>query len=215
MPEPTSPATPPTAASAPSLPAWAEEMRQVFRAGATSQFVLHGNVFDLVPAPGRAAAGRAGLSLARLPGRHHVPALRRRRPLRPRARRAVSSRPTRGKAGRLQGRRGGVPLPEGRRRVPRRPRAPSTPWPSNSRRLELRNQLPRDPKGALEIVDRILAFARQRTKVQDGKPVADPLKIAVLIDYAHYIAPAGVAPVYLGDLSQSIIQILDWSRTRP
>ena len=33
------------------LPAWAEEMRQVFRAGATSQFVLHGNVFDLVPAP--------------------------------------------------------------------------------------------------------------------------------------------------------------------
>jgi hypothetical protein len=36
----------------PTLPAWAEEMRQVFRAGATSQFVLHGNVFDLVPAPG-------------------------------------------------------------------------------------------------------------------------------------------------------------------
>ena len=33
------------------LPAWAEEMRQVFKAGATSQFVLHGNVFDLVPAP--------------------------------------------------------------------------------------------------------------------------------------------------------------------
>src|SRR5512142_1148021 len=33
------------------LPAWADEMRQVFRAGATSQFVLHGNVFDLVPCP--------------------------------------------------------------------------------------------------------------------------------------------------------------------
>src|SRR5512139_3224674 len=42
--------TPPTPV-APSLPAWAGEMREVFRAGATSQFVLHGNVFDLVPAP--------------------------------------------------------------------------------------------------------------------------------------------------------------------
>ena len=39
------------------LPAWAEEMRQVFKAGATSQFVLHGNVFDLVPA----ADGKGGV----------------------------------------------------------------------------------------------------------------------------------------------------------
>ena len=40
------------------LPAWAEEMRQVFKAGATSQFVLHGNVFDLVPAPDGEGRGR-------------------------------------------------------------------------------------------------------------------------------------------------------------
>jgi hypothetical protein len=33
------------------LPAWAREMRETFRAGATSQFVIHGNVFDLVPSP--------------------------------------------------------------------------------------------------------------------------------------------------------------------
>ena len=31
------------------LPAWAREMKDVLQAGATSQFVLHGNVFDLVP----------------------------------------------------------------------------------------------------------------------------------------------------------------------
>ena len=37
--------------AAAGLPAWAEGMRQVFKAGATSQFVLHGNIFDLVPAP--------------------------------------------------------------------------------------------------------------------------------------------------------------------
>ena len=52
------------------LPAWAEEMRQVFRAGATSQFVLHGNVFDLVPAPD----GKGGTDYVslRLPDRDHV-----------------------------------------------------------------------------------------------------------------------------------------------
>ena len=45
------------------LPAWADEMRQVFKAGATSQFVLHGNVFDLVPAPsGKGGADFVSLS---------------------------------------------------------------------------------------------------------------------------------------------------------
>src|SRR6185503_15119762 len=44
------------------LPAWADEMRQIFKAGATSQFVLHGNVFDLVPAPdGKGGADFVGL----------------------------------------------------------------------------------------------------------------------------------------------------------
>ena len=77
-------------------------------------------------------------------------------------------------------------------------------------KLDLRNQLPRDPKRALEIVDRILAFARQRTKVQDGKVVAAPLKVAVILDYAHFIAPQG-DPLYVADLSQTLIQIQDWA----
>ncbi len=32
-----------------SLPAWSAHMRDLFRSGAVSQFLLHGNVFDLVP----------------------------------------------------------------------------------------------------------------------------------------------------------------------
>jgi hypothetical protein len=32
------------------LPAWAEEMRDLFKSGSVSQFILHGNVFDFVPA---------------------------------------------------------------------------------------------------------------------------------------------------------------------
>ena len=33
-----------------SLPAWAEEMRDLFKSGSVAQFILHGNVFDVVPA---------------------------------------------------------------------------------------------------------------------------------------------------------------------
>jgi AAA+ superfamily predicted ATPase len=35
------------------LPAWAVELRDLFRSGSSAQFLLHGNVFDLVPAGGR------------------------------------------------------------------------------------------------------------------------------------------------------------------
>jgi ATPase family associated with various cellular activities (AAA) len=36
-----------------TLPAWAEEMRDLFRSGSAAQFVLHGNVFDVVPHAGK------------------------------------------------------------------------------------------------------------------------------------------------------------------
>ncbi len=34
------------------LPSWAEQMRDLFKSGAVAQFILHGNIFDMVPAPG-------------------------------------------------------------------------------------------------------------------------------------------------------------------
>jgi hypothetical protein len=36
-----------------SLPAWANEMRDLFRSGSAAQFLLHGNVFDVVPHGGK------------------------------------------------------------------------------------------------------------------------------------------------------------------
>jgi len=36
------------------LPAWAEELRDLFKSGSVAQFILHGNVFDVVEAPGPA-----------------------------------------------------------------------------------------------------------------------------------------------------------------
>ena len=36
-----------------NLPRWASEMRDLFRSGSAAQFLLHGNVFDVVPSGGR------------------------------------------------------------------------------------------------------------------------------------------------------------------
>jgi hypothetical protein len=191
------------------LPAWAEEMRRVFRAGATSQFVLHGNVFDLVPSPD-GEGGSEWLSLGDfLTGTMFQPF-------------DVVVRYDRGKGVR-------VDPPDPRRTdaykgveevfrflkgVDAFRGTPLATLPESVSdkldKLDLKDQLPRDPKRALEIVDRILAFARRRVVVKDGKAVASPLKVAVVLDYAHFIAPQG-DPLYVADLSQTLIQIQDWA----
>jgi SpoVK/Ycf46/Vps4 family AAA+-type ATPase len=189
------------------LPAWAEEMRQVFKAGATSQFVLHGNVFDLVPAPdGKGGTDFVSLSDF-LTGTMFQPF-------------DVVVRYDRGRGVRIEP--PDPARPDAYRGVEEVLRflkgvdafrgAPAAfdAVADKLGKLDLRDQLPRDPKRALEIIDRILAFARRRAKVQDGKVVASPLKVAVVLDYAHFVAPQG-DPIYVADLSQTLIQIQDWA----
>jgi Arc/MetJ-type ribon-helix-helix transcriptional regulator len=178
-----------------ALPAWAEEMRQVFRAGATSQFVLHGNVFDLVAAPD----GRSWHSLGRFLTEGMFTPF------------DVVVQYDRGK---------GIRIRKGAEAFHRFLKAfdafQGTSWaglPDSAtdklETLDLGNLLPRDPKRALELVDRFLRAALARTIVKDGKTAPDPLKVAVVLDYAHFIAPQG-DPLYLSDLSQTLIQLLDW-----
>ncbi len=207
------------AAKTVGLPAWAEEMRQVFKAGATSQFVLHGNVFDLVPA----ADGKGGvdwLSLTDfLAGTMFQPfdvVIRydRGRGMSiepPRVPRRADEKPG-GESPPVDPYRGVKEVQAFLKGVDAFRGAPAAfdAVADRAEKLDLRNQLPRDPKRALEIVDRILAFARQRTKVQDGKVVSAPLKVAVILDYAHFIAPQG-DPIYVADLSQTLIQIQNWA----
>ena len=69
-----------------ALPAWAAELRDLFRSGSTAQFLLHGNVFDLVPAGGRLLSLKAFLDEVMFAG------LRRRAALRPQPRRPRDAR---------------------------------------------------------------------------------------------------------------------------
>ncbi|MEW6336330.1 MAG: ATP-binding protein [Acidobacteriota bacterium] len=184
--------------SPPELPAWAAEMRETFRAGGTSQFVIHGNVFDLVPAP--AGGGFTFLPLRRfLTETMFAPF-------------EVVIHYDRGR---------GIRVPKGGDAFHRFLRAydtfQGTSWAAlpdtgaeKVEALDLGNLLPREPKRALELIDRFLRGAVARTRVEGGKAVGDPLRVAVVLDYAHFIAPQG-DPLYLADLSQTLIQLLDWS----
>jgi hypothetical protein len=184
-------------------------MRELFRAGATSQFVLHGSVYDLVPAPD-GKGGTGWVSLTRFLTRTmFVPfdvVIRydRGRGIRiapPDTSRDDAWRGVRDVHAFLKGvdaYRGAPPAFDA--------------VAESVEKLDLGNQLPRDPKRALEIVDRILGYARHRTKVEGGKVVADPLKVAVVLEHAQFVAPQG-DPLYVADLSQTLIQILDWAQS--
>jgi SpoVK/Ycf46/Vps4 family AAA+-type ATPase len=51
-----------------ALPAWAVEMRNLFRSGSCAQFLLHGNIFDAVPHGGRMLSVRSFLDEAMFAG---------------------------------------------------------------------------------------------------------------------------------------------------
>jgi hypothetical protein len=170
-------------------------MRQVFRAGTTSQFVLHGNVFDLVP------GGASGyVSLPRFLAETMFAPF------------DVVIQFDRGRGIRV--RKGGDAF---HRFLKAFDTFQGTAWASlpdtgadKLETLDLGNLLPREPKRALELIDRFMRASLARTRVVDGKPVADPLKVAVILDWAQFIAPQG-DPLYVADLSQTLIQILDWA----
>ncbi|MEP0773060.1 MAG: ATP-binding protein [Acidobacteriota bacterium] len=178
------------------LPPWAQEMRAAFRAGATSQFILHGDVHDLQPTPrGEFVSLRAFLTEVMF------------------APFDVVIHYDRGR---------GVRVRKGADAFHRFLKAfdsfQGTSWaalpdvgPDRVESLDLGNLLPRDPRRALELIDRFLRGAVHRVKVVEGRSVPDPLKVAVVIDYAHFIAPAGEALYVSGEASQTLIQLLDWA----
>mgnify|MGYP001817417136 CR=1 FL=1 len=179
-------------------PRWAEEMEEILHAGATSQFVLHGSVFDLVGAEGKGGAPD-WVSLPSFLVRHVlgdfdvVLQYDRSKGIRARKGNDHFFRFLKGMDAFLGTSLAGV-MPKGRDKLAA---------------LDTRNQLPREPKRALELIDRFLIGARGRTKTVAGKRVTAPLRVAVVLDYAHFIAPQG-DPLYVADLSQTLIQILQW-----
>lgn len=198
------PSEPSVPSSPPALPPWAEEVRQLFRSGSASQFILHGNVHDFVPkaAADGATPGEAGHALRSLRGFLTEVMFE---PF------DVVIHYDRGRGIRIE--KGGDHF---HRFLEAFDTFRGTDWAklptSPGDRLDLGATLPRDAVRAFELINRFIRGSQALTRVDDdGRRHPDPLKVAVLVDHAQFIAPQA-DPLHLsGDHSQVLIQLLDWA----
>lgn len=187
---------PPVTLPSVTLPAWAEEMRRLFRSGSTSQFVLFGNVHDLVAAPRAGGAAYVGL-------RQFLT--------------EVMFEPfdvvihyDRGRGIRV--RKGGEHF---HRFLEAYDAFRGTNWAKVDKAddsLDLAGTLPRDAPRALELLNRFLRGSQMLTRADDaGQRLPAPLKVAVLVEHAQFVAPRAEALQLIGDQGQVLIQLLDWA----
>lgn len=190
------------APGAPQMPAWAETMRRLFVSGAASQFLLHGNVLDLVPSAGTDGAPRFVPLWQFLEETLLAPF-------------EVVVFYDRGKG--LRVRKGsdlfqkwlkvfdsfqGTAFADGTPRDERDPGAA----------LERAQLLPREPRRALELVDRFLRAGLHRTRPrEEGGRAPDPVRVALVLDHAQFLVPRGDALHLAGEPAEHLIRVLDWS----
>ncbi len=169
------------------LPAWAEEMRRIFRGGTVSQFTLHGNVSDLVPVQreGRRAYVSLRTFLDEILFAPYEVVLHYDRSA---GLRAVRGNETFHRF--LQG------LDQ---------------WQGTSFAAHPA-ALPRDPVAAFEIVDRFFRFAINRVRVEGERSVTAPLNVAFVVDHAEYVVPRGEALQLSGNYAACLVRLIDWAR---
>ncbi len=184
-----------------TLPRWAEEMRALYTADSACQFILHGNVSDLVAVPGAGGAPRFASLGAFLTEVMLEPF-------------KVVICYDRGHGIRV--RRGGEHFYGFLKAFDA---FQGTSWaklpdlgPDKLGSLELGNLLPRDAGRALEIVNRFLRWSVQRSRAGEGGSLQpDPLSVAVVVDYAQFVAPRGEPINVSGELAQNLVVLLDWA----
>ena len=165
-------------------PAWVQEMREVFRAGTVSQFLVSGNVFDLVP--WRGDSGLKFLPLKEflaqvLFGTFDVVL--------------------------YYSRGAGLKPLKGQEEFHRYLKILDE-WTQNT---FTSGRLPREASQALEMMDSFLRYSQTRTVVEKGQVVRSPLRTAVLIDFVQYIVPQA-DPAHMNDRStETLIRFLDWA----
>jgi AAA+ superfamily predicted ATPase len=176
-------------------------MRDLFRSGSVAQFIIHGNVFDLVPAPPAPPFAGPMIKNVASPAAN----LPRLLPLKQFleevmfAQYDVVIHYDRGKG--IRPTKGADDFGD---------------WlESLTEDDKPMLQRAREPARALEIIDRYLlrtlnlrAIAKE-LKNGAGKKV--PEKIAVIIDFAHFVLPAGNALQLGGDFASNIVKTLTWA----
>ena len=196
------------------LPPWAQEMRKLFRSGTCSQFVLYGAVHDLVALPGSAPAESTGLARSEPDetcGNEYV-SLRRFLTKAMFAPFDVVLHYDRGRGIRVK--KGG---PHFHRFLEAFDSFQGTDWAKLPKEavgesLDLANTLPRDAVRALELLNRFVRGSQSLTERDAaGQLRPAPLSVAVVVDYAQFVAPRADALQASSEHSQVLIQLLDWA----
>jgi AAA+ superfamily predicted ATPase len=80
------------------------------------------------------------------------------------------------------------------------------------RALDKSAMLPREPRRALELIDRFVRSGLHRTKpAEGGGRIADPVRCAVVLDYAQFLVPQAEAVYLAGEHGEHLIKVLDWA----
>lgn len=182
--------------AAAALAPWAEEMRRVFRSDTVSQFVIFGNINDLVPAP-------EGTKPRFLPLQEYLA--------------RVMFEPFEVVISYDRGR--GFRFHKGAEHffayLQVFDKFHGTSFASDGgasgspeRALDSPGLLPRQPSPALELIDRFLGSvaAKQRNPKLPGARSA-----AVILDHAHLLAPRGESIYLAGETGTNLIRIINWA----
>jgi AAA+ superfamily predicted ATPase len=194
--------------SAGLFPAWAEEMREVFRAGTAGGFLLSGNVSDLVPAPASpaAAAGSAGSTPA-----GEGAAAKKFMALREYLAEVLFA-PFEvvlayDRGGGLRALRGAAFFGRFLAAVDKHLGTSYSSVPDGGESLEKPGALPRAPVAAIEILDRFM-YGTLAARRNGAKEI--PGSIAIILDRAQFVFPVGEALQISGDSAAALLRVLGW-----
>ncbi len=156
------------------IPAWAEEMRRIFKGGTVSQFVLHGNVNDLVAIEedGKLRFGGLKPFLCDTMFQNYDVVLT--------YNRGAGIRPVKGMESFLTTLKGLDTWSQ-------------TSFGSNP------GMIPRDPRAALELIDRYVHVVMNKQRV------------AVILDWAQFVVPRGEVLQISNSLAEPLIRIMEWA----
>lgn len=183
---PTAAVSPATSAepSTTSLPPWAQEMTDLFRSGSAAQFLIHGNIFDVVPAA--TAAGRRLLPLRNFLDEVMFSAY------------DVVLHYDRSRG--IRASRGGEDWADWLHQA------------LGGEAVSLAQT--REPGPALELIDRYLLRTLNVQSLQGRAAAAAarvPRKIAVVVHFAEFVVPAGDAVQLGGPFSANVVKVLGWA----
>ncbi len=170
-----------------ALPTWAEEMRQIFRGGTVSQFILHGAIFDIVPYS-RADGEVEFLGLKKFIEDVMFQPF------------DVVVRYDRGT---------GIRAVKGLKELSRFLKSYDD-WNKTSYARSPAS-IPRNPAIALGVIDRFIDWCTQNSAIEDGRLVRKPIRLAVVMDYVHFLAPRGGSLQVSSHYSEAVIRFQEWA----